>query len=234
MNELRLFGVANYPEVTEGDRLADLIAERTTLEDGDVVVVTSKIVAKAEGRVVSVDRSDSVARTQLIDDHATRTLRKRGDLMITETVHGFVCANSGIDWSNVGAGSAVLLPRDPDRAAFKIRERLRAAQQVEVAVIVSDTFGRAWRNGVTDVALGSSGIKPILDLRGSLDHHGNEMTGTQICIVDEIASAAELVMGKARRVPVVVVRGIDPEWLDPTAGDVRGAVVRSASEDLFR
>jgi coenzyme F420-0:L-glutamate ligase / coenzyme F420-1:gamma-L-glutamate ligase len=230
MSDLQLIGISGIPEIKEGDHLADLVAERAQLQTGDVVVIASKIVAKAEGQVIVATREDA---PRLIDEQSVRILRTRGETHITETIHGFICANAGIDWSNVEAGHAVLLPRDSDRSAFKIRERLRAKTNAEVGVIISDTFGRAWRNGLIDVALGSSGIKPVVDLRGTKDHHGNALRGTQICIADELASAAELVMGKARRIPAVVVRGVDPDYLGGNA-DVQTDIIRKPADDWFR
>ena len=219
-------------EIAPGDDLASLIAAEVTLEAGDVVVVTQKIVSKAEGRLVSVDPDDADQRRALAESEAVRVLRRRGDLVITETAHGFVCANSGVDLSNVANGWAALLPVDPDRSARRIRDGLRARTGVEVGVVISDTFGRAWRRGVTDVAIGCAGVVAVVDLRGSLDALGRELVGTEVCVVDEIAAAAELVMGKARGVPVAVVRGVDPAWLG--SGAVASDVVRPYGEDLFR
>jgi coenzyme F420-0:L-glutamate ligase/coenzyme F420-1:gamma-L-glutamate ligase len=168
-----------------------------------------------------------------VEQESVRILRRRPpELVISETKHGFVCANAGIDLSNVEEGWAALLPDDSDRSARRIRDGLRARAGVDVAVIVSDTFGRPWRVGLTDVAIGCAGIKPTLDLRGTTDANGRVLDVTEVAIVDELASAAELVMGKAAGIPVAVVRGIDPAWLGP--GDVRSAIVRSPAEDLFR
>ncbi len=229
---LSVLPVEGIGEVTPGTRLGEVIAERCRLEHGDVVVVTQKIVSKAEGRIVAVDEHDAAARRALAEGEAVRVLRRRGDLVITETRHGFVCANSGVDLSNVASGYAVLLPLDPDRSARRIREQLRRAQGVEVAVVVSDTFGRAWRRGVTDVAIGCAGIAGIVDLRGTRDALGRELVATEVCVVDEIAAAADLVMGKASKVPVAIVRGVDASSLRD--GSVRGEVVRPYGEDLFR
>ena len=229
---LLVFGVTGLGEIAPGDDLASLIAEQAALIDGDVVVVTQKIVSKAEGRVVAVDPDDAAARRELAEREAVRVLRRRGDLVITETHHGFVCANSGVDLSNMADGYAALLPIDPDRSARRIRDGLRARTRCELGVIVSDTFGRAWRRGVTDVAIGSAGLRGIVDLRGSTDALGRTLVATEICVVDEIAGAAELVMGKAAGVPVAVVRGLDPSVFG--AGSVREQVVRPHAEDLFR
>ena len=227
-----MIAVDGIGEITPSADLAGIIAGATELRDGDVVVVTQKVVSKAEGRLVPLDDSDPQAREALIRQESVRILRRRADLVISETRHGFVCANAGVDLSNVDSGSAALLPVDPDRSARRIRDGLRAHRGVEVAVIVSDTFGRPWRKGVTDVAIGCAGIAAVVDLRGSPDDRGRVLVATEVCVADEIASAAELVMGKARGVPVAVVRGVDPGWLRP--GSVAAEVVRPPAEDLFR
>jgi coenzyme F420-0:L-glutamate ligase / coenzyme F420-1:gamma-L-glutamate ligase len=231
---LQVVPVRGLPEIRPGDVLAEVLAGHDSLDlrDGDVVVVTQKVVSKAEGRLVAVDPDDPLSHKGLVVDEAVRVLRRRGDLLITETEHGFVCANSGIDLSNVDRGTAALLPKDSDRSARRIRDGLRARLGVEVAVIVSDTFGRPWRRGVTDVAIGCAGIAGVVDLRGTADAYGRELQVTEVAVVDEIAAAAELVMGKASGVPVAVVRGIDPAWLRD--GSVADEVVRSPAEDLFR
>jgi coenzyme F420-0:L-glutamate ligase/coenzyme F420-1:gamma-L-glutamate ligase len=167
-----------------------------------------------------------------VEQEAVRVLRRRGDLLITETRHGFVCANSGVDFSNVASGWAALLPEDADRSARRIRDGLRAHAGVEVGVIVSDTFGRPWRQGVTDVAIGCAGVAGVVDLRGTTDALGRELQATEVCVADEIASAAELVMGKASGIPVAVVRGLNGQWL--RRGSVSDEIVRSPAEDLFR
>ncbi len=207
-------------------------AQGTPLLDGDVVVVTQKIVSKAEGQLVAVDPTDPLSHKPLVERESVRVLRRRGDLVISETRHGFVCANAGIDLSNVERGFAALLPEDSDRSARRIRDGVRGKAGVDIAVIVSDTFGRTWRRGVADVAIGSAGIRPIADLRGSTDAHGRELQVTEVAIVDEIASAAELVMGKADGVPVAVVRGVDRAWFG--TGSVGDDIVRNPREDLFR
>lgn len=229
---LTVIPVTGFPEVKRGDDLARMIAQLAALEDGDVVVVTQKIVSKAEGRVVRLDPADTRARARLIESEAVRLLRRRGELFVTETRHGFVCANSGVDVSNVEQGWAALLPEDCDRSARRIRDGLRAAAGVETGVVVSDTFGRAWRKGVVDVALGCAGVAGIVDLRGSEDSLGRELIATEICVADEIASAAELVMGKAAGIPVAVVRGVDRSWL--RTGSISDEVIRPPAEDLFR
>ncbi len=229
---LEIFGVKGLPEINAGDDLAGLIAEAVALADGDVVVVTQKIVSKAEGAMVAVDPDDPLSHKPVVERESVRVLRRRGDLVISETKHGFVCANAGIDRSNVAPDQAALLPDDPDRSARRVRAGIKARSGVEVAVIVSDTFGRPWRRGVTDVAIGSAGVRPILDLRGTEDALGRELQVTEVAIVDELAAAAELVMGKAENIPVAVIRGVDPDWLGP--GSIHDDVVRSPAEDLFR
>jgi coenzyme F420-0:L-glutamate ligase/coenzyme F420-1:gamma-L-glutamate ligase len=229
---LEVFGVDGLPEVRRGDDLAGMIAGTVDLVDGDVVVVTQKVVSKAEGAMVEVDADDPRGHRQVVEDESVRVLRRRGDLVISETKHGFVCANAGVDLSNVERGQAALLPEDSDRSARRIRDGLRARAGVEVAVIVSDTFGRPWRRGVTDVAIGCAGIGAILDLRGTADALGREMQVTEVAVVDELACAAELVMGKSDGVPVAVVRGVDRSWF--RTGSVHDEVVRPPAEDLFR
>jgi coenzyme F420-0:L-glutamate ligase/coenzyme F420-1:gamma-L-glutamate ligase len=224
--------VVGMPEVRPGDVLAELVAACVSLVDGDVVVVTQKIVSKAEGRLVELDPGDAGARLRLIEQESVRVLRRRGDALITETPHGFVCASAGVDESNVERGWAALLPVDADRSARRIRDGLRARAGVRVGVVVSDTFGRPWRRGVTDVAIGCAGMAAVVDLRGTTDTAGRELSVTEVAVADEVAAAAELVMGKADGVPVAVVRGLDPSWL--REGSVRAEIVRPHGEDLFR
>jgi len=227
---IEVLAVAGLPEVRPGDDLAALIAGAVDLVDGDVVVVTQKVVSKAEDRLVDID--PEVGHRPLVERESVRILRRRGDLVIAETEHGFVCANAGVDLSNVEAGQAALLPVDSDRSARRIRDALHHRFSVDVAVGGSDTFGRPWRRGGTDVASGRAGLRPAADLRGTTDALGRELQVTEVAVVDEIAAAAELVMGKAAGVPVAVVRGIDPAWFGD--GSVVDDVVRSPDEDLFR
>jgi coenzyme F420-0:L-glutamate ligase/coenzyme F420-1:gamma-L-glutamate ligase len=229
---LSLIPVEGIGEIRPGAILAEVIAGHADLLDGDVVVVTQKIVSKAEGRLEAVDPDDPTSHKHLVLGESVRVLRRRGDLLLTETHHGFVCANAGVDLSNVERGWAALLPLDSDRSARRIRDGLRARTGREVGVIVSDTFGRTWRRGVTDVAIGCAGVAAVVDLRGSTDAYGRELHVTEVCVADEIASAAELVMGKATSVPVAIVRGVDPSWLRD--GSVHDEVVRPPGEDLFR
>ena len=230
---ISLIPVHGIGEVVPGDVLAEVIlASDPGLEDGDVLVVTQKVVSKAEGRLAPVDPDDPLDHKRLVLDEARRVLRRRGDLLITETKHGFVCANSGIDLSNVALGQAALLPLDSDRSARRIRDGIRARGGVEVGVVISDTFGRAWRKGLTDVALGTAGVAAVVDLRGTIDAQGRELQVTEVCVADELAGAAELVMGKAAGVPVAIVRGVDRAWLRESS--VASEVVRDPAEDLFR
>ncbi|HEV8063258.1 MAG TPA: coenzyme F420-0:L-glutamate ligase [Acidimicrobiales bacterium] len=229
---LTIFGITGLPEIAPGDDVAGMIAAAAEIQGGDVVVVTQKVVSKAEGRLVQVDSDDPEAKRLLAESEAVRVLRRRGDLVVTETRHGFVCANSGVDLSNIAEGYAALLPVDPDRSARRLRDGLRARTGHEVAVIVSDTFGRAWRRGVTDVAIGCAGVRGIVDLRGTQDALGRTLVATEVCVVDEIAAAAELVMGKAGGIPAAIVRGVDPALLGE--GSVGDEVIRPPGEDLFR
>jgi coenzyme F420-0:L-glutamate ligase/coenzyme F420-1:gamma-L-glutamate ligase len=247
---LQVFGVPGLPEIVPGSDLAAMILTAaadagTPLADGDVVVVTSKIVSKAEGRLVELadvepspfalewsrtwDKDPAV--TELVLRESKRIVRQLGPILITETHHGFVCANSGIDQSSSGAhGRVVLLPVDPDASARTIRAGLRA-RGVDAAVIISDTFGRAWREGQTDIAIGVAGIEPILSYIGQVDPHGHEFKVQAICTADELTGAAELVKGNVSRVPVAVVRGFAFEMNDEAT---IAPVLRDQTRDLFR
>lgn len=247
---LQIFGVPGLPEIEPGADLAGMIHDAaatagTPLADGDVVVVTSKIVSKAEGRLVELAEVEpspfarawsqqwekDPAVTELVLRESKRIVRQLGPILITETHHGYVCANSGIDQSSSGAhGRVVLLPEDPDDSARRIRAGLRR-HGVEVAVIVSDTFGRAWREGQTDIAIGVAGIQPILSYIGQVDPHGHEFKVQAICTADELAGAAELVKGNVSRVPVAVIRGFVYE---PDESATIGPVLRDQTRDLFR
>lgn len=226
--ELQVVGLEGIPEVKKGDDLAGLIAAAAPAGgflDGDVVVVAHKVVSKAEGRVV-----EGTTRAAAIEVESARVLRRSGELVISETRHGFVCANAGVDASNVAPGALCLLPVDPDLSARRLRAGLRRLSGAEVAVIVSDTFGRAWRKGQTNVAIGVAGIEPFVDYRGLGDSFGNELSATVICAADELAGAAELVMGKSSGRAAALIRG---------APVLRGrgaaaAIVRPVDEDLFR
>ncbi len=220
-------GIEGLPEVRPGDDLAALIAERAELADGDVLVVTSKVVSKAEGRLRRMDREAAV------DAETVRVVARRGGTRIVQTRHGLVMAAAGVDSSNVAPGHVLLLPEDPDASARRIRAGLRERLGVRVAVIISDTFGRPWRVGQTDIAIGAAGIAALEDLRGQRDTHGNVLEVTLNAVADEIASAGELVKGKTSGVPVAVVRGLGHLVTDGD-GDGARVLVRPADEDLFR
>ena len=240
---MRIFPVTGLDEIREGDDLAVLVVERETLEDDDVLVVAQKAVSKAEGRVVRLDEvkaspralelageGEDPRRTEVILREAVEIVRIRPPLLIVETRHGFICASAGVDASNAPEpGTLVLLPLDPDGSAERIRARVEELTGTRVGVIVSDSFGRPWRQGTTDVALGAAGIRVMDDLRGTRDRIGYELKSTQIAIADEIAGAAQLVMGKADGNPVAVVRGLD------IAGEgTANELVMPADRDLFR
>jgi coenzyme F420-0:L-glutamate ligase/coenzyme F420-1:gamma-L-glutamate ligase len=226
---LRLLQLEGIPEVRPGDDLAGLLGDAVEraggLEEGDVLVVAQKVVSKAEGRIEQAD--DHVA---VILREARAVRRRRGDLVIAETEHGFVCASAGVDRSNApGDGWLVLLPRNPDASAVGIRDALAARFGVAPAVVVSDSFGRAWRQGTTDVAIGVAGLRPLLDLRGTRDARGYELRTTMVAVADELAGAGELVMGKARGVPAALVRGYRVPAGEGSARDL----VMPRERDLF-
>ncbi len=231
---LRIIPVRGIKEVSQGDEIADLILERAELHHNDIVVVTQKIVSKAEGMLVKLDPKDPIAHKKaVVLSESKRVVRQRGDLIISETRHGFICANAGVDLSNVQDGYLAKLPIDSDKSAYRIKKKIENKTGVKVAVVVTDTFGRPWRNGLTDVAIGVAGIVPILDLKGTKDSVGRDLVVTEVCIVDELASAAELVMHKSDAVPVAIVRGIDESWFTDDAVGI-SSVVRHFSQDLFR
>jgi coenzyme F420-0:L-glutamate ligase/coenzyme F420-1:gamma-L-glutamate ligase len=226
---LEILAVQGIPEVTRGDDLTGLIVEHAPgLRDGDVLVVTSKIVSKAEGQLHDIDRDVA------IDAETVRVVARRGETRIVQTRHGFVLAAAGVDASNVTKGQVVVLPADSDESARRIRDGVRHRLGVNVGVVISDTFGRPWRVGVTDVAVGLAGLDAFDDLRGTVDPYGNELQVTLTCTVDEIASAADLVKGKLKGVPVAIVRGLavvhDVQM--PTAQGI-SQVIRSADDDMF-
>jgi len=229
---IEIFPVRGIPEVAPGDDLGAVIlgaleASNLALIDRDVVVVTHKVVSKAEGRIEPAP--DDATYRKLAEREARAILRRRGDLIIAQTEHGFICANAGVDRSNVPDGYAVLLPVDPDRSAHHIRVNLERTTGAVIAVVVTDTFGRPWRRGLVDVAIGVSGLPAILDLRGSTDAHDRTMHVTEIAVVDEIAAAADLVMGKSDAIPVAVIRGLN------LTGDGRATdLIRPPEEDMFR
>ena len=245
MSRFDLIGVDGLPEINVGDDLAELIASRTKLAPGDVIVVAQKIVSKAEGRtrkLAEVTAGEEATRlaphlvaspdprfVQVVLDESVRVLRTER-VLITQTRHGYVCANSGVDHSNIpGSDVVTLLPIDPDASAEQLRSRLREITGAEVGVIVSDTFGRPWRLGIVNVALGVAGLPALIDFRGRIDDAGKELHATVVAVADEVAAAAGLVMGKIARTPVVVVRGLELQ------GKGSGHdLIRPAAEDLFR
>jgi coenzyme F420-0:L-glutamate ligase/coenzyme F420-1:gamma-L-glutamate ligase len=231
---VRLIPVEGIGEIRPGDDLAALLADAIAagpgLVTGDVVVVTHKVVSKAEGSVVDLGDAGPDGHRALVEAEAMAVLRRRGDLVIARTRHGFICANAGVDRSNVEPGRAVLLPRDPDRSAHRLRRRLAERFGTDVAVIVSDTFGRPWRRGLVDVAIGMSGLAAVDDHRGRTDTHGNVLEVTEVAVADELAAAADLVMGKASGVPAAIVRGVT---VPPGTGRAVD-LVRTDDEDLFR
>ncbi|CAN5773704.1 coenzyme F420-0:L-glutamate ligase [soil metagenome] len=227
---VEVLAIEGIPEVRHGDDLAAVLTpalHAAGVLAGDVVVVTSKIVSKAEGRVVpTADRAGAVAA------ETVRVVARRGELVIAETAHGFVCANAGVDASNVDAGTLAMLPLDPDASARALRERLAGALGLtDLAVVVTDTFGRAWRTGVVNIAIGCDGLPALVDLRGRPDDRGRPLEATQVALADEVAAASGLVMGKAARVPVAIVRGVDRMGATASAGR---ELLRPAAEDLFR
>jgi len=242
VTDLTISPVRGLPELRAGVDLASMIAERAQLEDGNVLVVAQKAISKIEGRIVRLDEVEPSAearelagdgdarRIEVVLREAQRVVRTRGSLVIAETRHGFICASAGVDASNAPEpGTLVLLPVDPDASAAQLRVRLHELTGREVGVVVSDSFGRPWRQGTTDVAIGAAGVEALRDLKGERDPTGYELRSTVIAIADEIAGAAELVMGKLDRTPVAIVRGLD------AAGDGSAReLVMPAERNLFR
>jgi coenzyme F420-0:L-glutamate ligase/coenzyme F420-1:gamma-L-glutamate ligase len=230
---LQVHPLQGIGSISQGDDVATVLEpaiRRLGPVDGDVLVVTHKIVSKAEGAVREITGDEEDFKKSLVEEMAKSIVRRRGDLIIAETKHGFVCANAGVDRSNAAPGTMVLLPEDPDRSAHRIRAKLRRALDIDFPVIISDTFGRPWRKGLTDVAIGVSGLLPILDLVGTNDWTGRELDVTEVAVADELAAAADLVMGKADGIPAALIRG----YTGPR-GDGRAAhLVRPVDEDLFR
>ena len=249
VKEINIIGIEEIPEINEKDNLASILINslhksQLNLINGDVLIITAKIVSKAEGRIVNLDQFkpsevDRVFAKRIGKDprllaailsESKRIVRMGDGVIISETEHNFICANSGVDQSNVPDGFIALLPLMPDETAEKIRARILEECGVEVAVIISDTFGRPWREGQVDIAIGVSGIEPILNYRGVVDTHGYELKVTAIAVVDELASAAELIMGKTERIPAVLIRNYQFEKGEGGAHKI----VRESSKDLFR
>lgn len=246
---IHVIGVPSMPEVVEGDDIAALITEAVrqaelNIVERDILVVAQKIVSKAEGRIVQLQTVEPSSRAnewaaaydkdarvvEVVLRESRRIVRMERGVLIAETEHGFVCANAGVDTSNVADGTVTLLPKDPDASAQQIRASLEQTFGVGLAVIVSDTFGRPWREGLVNIALGVSGIAPVIDYRGQEDSHGRPMKVTVMAIADELASAAELVMKKSAGIPVAIVRGVDHEAREGSATEL----IREPSLDLFR
>ena len=231
MNEVRIIPIKGIPEIKVDDNLAEttfdvLSKSEIGIEKNDIFVVTQKIVSKSEGMERDLLNYDF---DELLNSESKKIIRKRGDLVIAKTHHGFICANAGIDRSNVKKNSALLLPEDPDKSADKFRKRFESLANLPIAVIISDTFGRAWRKGQVNFAIGSSGISPIDSYIGKLDSFGNELNATEIAVIDELASAAELVMKKTIDVPIAIIRGVDYKSSKLNATEL----IRDDNEDFF-
>ena len=228
---IEIIPVYGLPEFKKNDDLIEILTttlknNSETLLNGDVVIVTQKIISKIEDRAVDLKVADI---NELLKEESTQILRKRGETVIARTRHGFICANAGIDKSNIDKGYALLLPVDPNKTANTIRRKIKAEFELDIAVIISDTFGRAWRKGQTNVAIGSSGIEPLTSYIGTTDSYGNDLMATEIAIIDELAGASELVMNKVDEVPVAIIRGYKYKFSDKSTDEI----IRSDDEDFF-
>ena len=231
MNEIRIIPVEGIPEIKVDDNLAEITFDvlnksEIGIEKNDIFIVTQKIVSKSEGMERNLSNYEF---EDLLQSESKKIIRKRGDLVIAKTHHGFICANAGIDRSNVKKNSALLLPEDPNKSADKFRKRFESLANLPIAVIISDTFGRAWRKGQVNFAIGSSGISPIDSYIGKLDSFDNELNATEIAVIDELASAAELVMKKTIDVPIAIIRGVDYKSSKLNASEL----IRDDNEDFF-
>ncbi len=231
MNEIRIIPVEGIPEIKVDDNLAEITFDvlnksEIGIEKNDIFIVTQKIVSKSEGMERDLSNYDF---EQLLQSESKKIIRKRGDLVIAKTHHGFICANAGIDRSNIKKNSALLLPEDPNKSADKFRKRFESLANLPIAVIISDTFGRAWRKGQVNFAIGSSGISPIDSYIGKLDSFDNELNATEIAVIDELASAAELVMKKTIGIPIAIIRGVDYKSSKLNANEL----IREDNEDFF-
>ena len=231
MSEIRIIPIEGIPEIKINDNLAEITFEvlnksETGIEKNDIFIVTQKIVSKSEGMERNLSNYDF---EELLQSESKKIIRKRGDLVIAKTHHGFICANAGIDKSNVRKNSALLLPEDPNKSALKFRKKFESLANLPIAVIISDTFGRAWRKGQVNFAIGSSGISPIDSYIGKLDSFNNELNATEIAVIDELASAAELVMKKTIDVPIALIRGFDYKSSKLNANEL----IRDDNEDFF-
>lgn len=228
---IEIIPVYGLPEFKKNDDLIEILTttlknNSETLLNGDVVIVTQKIISKIEDRAVDLKVTDI---NEVLKEESTQILRKRGETVIARTRHGFICANAGIDKSNIDKGYALLLPVDPNKTANTIRRKIKAESDLDIAVIISDTFGRAWRKGQTNVAIGSSGIEPLTSYIGTTDSYGNDLMATEIAIIDELAGASELVMNKVDEVPVAIIRGYKYKFSDKSTDEI----IRSDDEDFF-
>ena len=239
--QLEIFPIKGIKEIEEGDDLAEVILSTISssknranpkLKNHDILMVTQKIVSKSEGRIIQLKDRNQSTRLEIAKSESKRILRQRGDLIISETREGFVCANAGVDFSNLKEGSASLLPLDSDLSAGKILKKMEDKSGKKLAVIITDTFGRPWRRGLTNVAIGAAGIKPIIDLRGETDSFGQELHATEMAVADELAGASEMVMGKSESIPAAIIRGVPKEWFG--AGSVKKDLLRNPDEDFFR
>ena len=231
MSEIRIVPIEGIPEIKVNDNLAEITFDilnesEIGIEKNDIFIVTQKIVSKSEGMERDLSNYDF---EQLLQSESKKIIRKRGDLVIAKTHHGFICANAGIDRSNVKKNSALLLPEDPNKSADKFRKRFESLANLPIAVIISDTFGRAWRKGQVNFAIGSSGISPIDSYIGKLDSFDNELNATEIAVIDELASAAELVMKKTIDIPIAIIRGVDYKSSKLNANEL----IREDNEDFF-
>ena len=228
---IEIIPVYGLPEFKKNDDLIKILTttlknNSETLLNGDVVIVTQKIISKIEDRAIDLKVTDI---NEVLKEESTQILRKRGETVIARTRHGFICANAGIDKSNIDKGYALLLPVDPNKTANTIRRKIKAEFDLDIAVIISDTFGRAWRKGQTNVAIGSSGIEPLTSYIGTTDSYGNDLMATEIAIIDELAGASELVMNKVDEVPVAIIRGYKYKFSDKSTDEI----IRSDDEDFF-
>ena len=231
MNEIRIIPIEGIPEIKVDDNLAEITFDvlnksEIGIEKNDIFIVTQKIVSKSEGMERNLSNYEF---EELLQSESKKIIRKRGDLVIAKTHHGFICANAGIDKSNVKKNSALLLPEDPNKSADRFRKRFESLANISIAVIISDTFGRAWRKGQVNFAIGSSGISPIDSYIGKLDSFDNELNATEIAVIDELASAAELVMKKTIDVPIAIIRGVDYKSSKLNANEL----IREDNEDFF-
>ena len=231
MNKVSIFPIMNLPEFDTGHEIVEELIKRLeenkiSLEDSDVIVITQKIISKVEGRKIDINKEDI---EEVIKSESLQIIRKRGETVIAKTKHGFICANAGIDKSNIEEGSALLLPEDPDKTSRDIRKKIEHKTGKKISVIICDTFGRAWRKGQTNVAIGSSGIEPLESYIGEKDTFDNELFATEIAIVDELAGAAELVMKKSDNIPIVIIKGVKYNISDLGVDEL----IRDAQEDFF-